>query len=397
MISTRLLARRVPSRPLNGVSRALILPVPKANRSVLSKRLLVGLIFSLITFWSFQTESRADLVYPEEEDLATQCAVLMDLISWQQGKVIDLDHFESLGPDADFPEPAANLKRLEDEILSLEPEEILKTISGNSGAGCNVYVIDRGHLHRDMKSKLVFNEQQISDFGQQPKNSHANEVLSLIIGKDGLAKDARIYYFGTCNAIGPSMALLKTAYIAKAPGVVTCSVAVHTASDYRTRRIEPVLRLISSIAIALITAKGIPVIVASNNEGSSMCPKFSLPVSCERVWAVGNVGRTESGPWAVHPFSDRGDWIKFYAPGTHVQVQTYDKDEDGYVSGIMKGSGTSYSTAELAGTIALLLTAYPWMRKADVEIALDHISIVETDIDGRSYRRVPTEKIREIK
>jgi hypothetical protein len=60
--------------------------------------------------------------------------------------------------------------------------------------------------------------------GSPPNRSHGNEVLLVIIGKDGLSKDAPIYYYGIADVLEILLALLKTAYEEEAPGVVACSV-----------------------------------------------------------------------------------------------------------------------------------------------------------------------------
>lgn len=399
MNTTRVATRTVQPRPLARVSRIPRLPTSDCRNKSFSRKIGFGLL-GLVTFAFLQSGShlvevdvREDLDGSGDDILFEKCLNRLLRLYKKEDQKYDFDHFRSTGGDDDFPEPQPNIQRLQDEILSIEPKEILRRISSNQGEDCNVFVIDAGKLDWDMRKKCVYYEQDIG-FGETPRTCHGNEVVSVIVGVQGIADDVKLHYYGISNGLGIPVSLLKIAYAAEAPAVVTCSVTIDTSRESRLRLIAPLLRLLSNLAIAIITSKGIPVIAASNNENSTAFPLSSIPLSCERVWPIGNVALSDDGRWEVHRISNRGDWVKYFAPGTDVLVQTR-KYYDGYAYPEYRPeTGTSYSAPAVASVVALLITAYPWMTKADIEIALDRISVVETDRDGRSYKRIPTEALK---
>lgn len=287
-------------------------------------------------------------------------------------------------------EPLANSERLQDEILSKEPNDILVEISGNNGEGCKIYVIDQGHLSNELKDRCIYYD-LFRVASSSPFDSHGNKVVSILAGEEGLAKTAHIHYYGIMNEhICLPFAFLKVAYDAEAPGVVTCSLAAVMSSHDHLARAEPLYRLLMNISIAIITAKGIPVIVCAANGGTDVFPASSLPTSCKRVWAIGNLENDEWGEWQVQEDSNRGGWVKYYAPGTNIPVQKYYPLIGLTDSG--PATGTSFSTPAVAAIIARLQTRYPWMCKADIEATLDKISVLEQDQDHHVYRRIPLPK-----
>lgn len=287
---------------------------------------------------------------------------------------------------------ADNTARLQDEILAVEPKAVWETISKNQGEGCNIYVLDDGKLHNNLKSKCITYEEKSGEDLPQTE-SHGNAVLSVIKAEKGLAKNAKVHYYETPGAVDFTAAMARTAIMAEAPGVVTCSVLAKPQNLFS----DAFLSVITCIAISVLNAKGIPVICAAGNDGSDEAPT-ALPATCKGVWTVGNVEKISLGMltnfWGVYPTSNYGDWVNYYAPGTR-KVQIYNELEDKAPAYETK-TGTSYAAPSVAATSALLMTAYPWMRKDDLQVALNHISVDGKDPNGRIIKRIPTELIRHL-
>jgi type VII secretion-associated serine protease mycosin len=111
-------------------------------------------------------------------------------------------------------------------------------------------------------------------------------------------------------------------------------------------------------AVQYALSKGVVLIASMGNDGSSPGKKY-FPAAYPGVIAVGTVDR-KFKPWQG---SNRGDYISLSAPGVNIACA-------GTNGGYVEVSGTSPSTAIVAGVAALVKAHYPALTPDQVKQAL---------------------------
>lgn len=114
-------------------------------------------------------------------------------------------------------------------------------------------------------------------------------------------------------------------------------------------------------ATAYAASKGAVIIASAGNDYAVNGEQKYYPAAYSSVFAVGSC--TEDGT-EISYFSQRGDWVDFYAPGENVAVKT--------LSGNMKNDdGTSYSAAEVTAEVFLILKDNPGISLEEVKAELE--------------------------
>lgn len=207
--------------------------------------------------------------------------------------------------------------------------------------------------------------------GRVDCDGHGTEVAGVIAGRthqgddrvSGVAPAVRIYPVAIQGEIGQAPPALIAAAIrdaAEHSDVVNLSFAQQVDSPEIRQAVDYALR------------RGVVVVAAAANEaGTSISggtPKW-YPAAYPGVLAVTSVSADGT------PSSDaaRGSWISLAAPGE--QVTTVPRGGKGYVS----VTGTSFATAIVSGTVALLLSRFPDLTPAQVAAQLERTAVPPGD------------------
>ena len=114
-------------------------------------------------------------------------------------------------------------------------------------------------------------------------------------------------------------------------------------------------------ATAYAASKGVVIIASAGNDYAVNGEQKYYPAAYPSVFAVGSC--TEDGT-EISAFSQRGDWVDFYAPGEKITVKT--------LSGNTKiDDGTSYSAAEVTAEVFLILEDNPGISLEEVKAELE--------------------------
>jgi len=124
-------------------------------------------------------------------------------------------------------------------------------------------------------------------------------------------------------------------------------------------------------AVQYALSKGVVLVASMGNDGAGPGKKY-FPAAYPGVIAVGSVDR-KFKPWQG---SNRGDYISLSAPGVNIACA-------GTNGGYVEVSGTSPSTAIVAGVAALVKARYPALTAAQVKQALEQ-SITHPPAGGRN-------------
>ncbi len=126
--------------------------------------------------------------------------------------------------------------------------------------------------------------------------------------------------------------------------------------------------------IQVMKAAGMVVVFAAGNTGPAPATSIA-PANYPESFAVGSVG-TSTSPTLISAFSARGPsacdstiYPEVVAPG--FQIRTSDLTDDGEIlNSYSLVAGTSFSTAHVSGSMALLLNAFPGIPVSALETAL---------------------------
>ncbi len=222
---------------------------------------------------------------------------------------------------------------------------------GYTGEGMVVGVVDSGvdYNHEMLKGKIV-NGCNFSDDGN-PKddifdyNYHGTSVSALICGdymdyrRYGVAPDSKIVVAKCMNTTGQgTLTSITNAInycIEQNVDVINCSIGC----QYNSNDMENALRN--------AVAKGIPVVVASGNEGhgdvSGAIREVSYPAAYDDSICVGAMNKD----YNITDFSNSNEFVDFVAPGTQI-LTAYPNNQYALVE------GTSFAAPLISGSLILL-------------------------------------------
>ena len=122
-------------------------------------------------------------------------------------------------------------------------------------------------------------------------------------------------------------------------------------------------------AVAYAESKGALVVASAGNDYRENPGQKYYPAGYDTVVAVGAL---EKGNKEIAPYSQRGAWVDFYAPGTEVTIRT--------LSGNTRtDSGTSYGCAYVCAKAALYLRDNP---RAGAEQVRQHLQQIAVSLPG---------------
>lgn len=185
---------------------------------------------------------------------------------------------------------------------------------------------------------------------------HGTAIASIIAGSDaagimGLCPEVNlvplVYYGkGNDNGIVKGDCALLARIIVDAVDIYGCRI-INISSGARVDSAE--LR----IAVAWAEKKGALIISSAGNDGNDT---YYYPSAYENVMCVGSANESHSGH---ADFSNCHESVDLLAPGEKLQAATIKGNR-------FLASGTSFSTAYIAGVAAKLLTEYPYLSTAQV-------------------------------
>jgi serine protease AprX len=281
--------------------------------------------------------------------------------------------------------------------------------AGLSGAGVTVAVIDTGIADvPDLSGRIVpvVNETGLvapcinfsGEAGCQDSYGHGTFVAGVIAASGtgtkgqykGVAPQARLVSVklsGRDGAADVSALLAAIQWVVSYRStygirVLNLSVGTDSAQSYR---IDPL-----NYAVEQAWAAGITVVVAASNRGPNLA---TITKPADDPWVVtvgamddnGTVGETDD---AIPDFSARGPTLgdalpkpDLVAPGAHiVSLRSPGSAIDGLFphpigKGYRRGSGTSFATPGVVGSVALMLQAHPDWSPDRIKYALTHTTV----------------------
>jgi len=239
--------------------------------------------------------------------------------------------------------PPVNLDRIDSRKYVLD-----KTyrFPSSGGKGVDVYIVDTGinTSHKEFGGRAVFGGSFCAGCPLADDQGHGTAVASVVGGKRfGVAKKVKLIAVKVLNSQGSGrydeiivgLAFVFREYILKGKRNTVINMSLGGP------RFEGL-----NIMVKFLTSKGIHVVVAAGNEGSDACgvSPASSPTAI-------TVGATELTSDKMADFSNFGKCVDILAPGRDIQVASFLG-----VKSSTKLSGTSFSSPEVAGAVALLIS-----------------------------------------
>ncbi|MDH3294404.1 MAG: S8 family serine peptidase [Acidimicrobiia bacterium] len=277
---------------------------------------------------------------------------------------------------------------------------------GFAGQGIDVALIDTGVAPvagLDAPGKVLYgpdlsNEGELQNLATLDTYGHGTHIAGIIAGKDGttdgfkgMAPDARIVSVKVAGATGET-------HIAQVIAAIDWVVEHKTRDGLNIRvlnlslgrdGVDSSLNDPLSAAVERAWDAGIVVVVAAGNRNNDSNGLDSPAVSPYVIATGGLDGRAVRD--GVATWSSGGDGLRdpdLVAPGAsivslRVPGSALDQAYPGAVvdNRFMRGSGTSQSAAVMSGSIALLLSAAPWLTPDQVKYVLTNNA---NDVERRS-------------
>jgi hypothetical protein len=232
-------------------------------------------------------------------------------------------------------------------------------VSGGTGAGVTVYVVDTGILaqHADFGGRVAAGFNSVSDNGGTTDcNGHGTHVAGIIAGSNyGVAKSATLVPVRVldCNGSGSTSTLLagidwvlQDHAQSPGPAVVNMSLGGDASSAL-------------DAAVDRLIAAGLTTVVAAGNDNKDACT--TSPARVRGALTVG--ASTETDQRAS--FSNYGLCVDVFAPGTRILSDWYSSPTATSVA-----NGTSEASPFVAGVAALCLEMYPTASPSAVSQAV---------------------------
>lgn len=234
-----------------------------------------------------------------------------------------------------------------------------KNISGRTGAGVRIAVLDTGVFaaHPDLVGKAItFKDFVNSNTEPYDDNGHGTHVIGTILA---IAPDAEIIALKVCNEYGscPEYSILQALQYAKTQNISLLSMSLGRFDLYCS----------NPVTVAIDSLTGVIPVVSAGNSGNTYY-SIGSPACMDRTIAIGAVDDSNN----LATFSSVGPTFTnlkkpdFVASGVNIDAPS---KNGGYIS----MSGTSMAAPHITGLIALMLQGSD-LSQAEVEGILKKVA-----------------------
>jgi type VII secretion-associated serine protease mycosin len=237
------------------------------------------------------------------------------------------------------------------------------------GAGVKVAVIDSGVSvdHPSLRGKVLPGIDYV-DTGKGPgqcdENGHGTLIAGIIAGRETVSGGFRFYGVAPAATIVPVRVLRDQQRSFESDLSGRIATAIRWAVDVGGAGVinlslttEPTADLAAAIQHAI--AKGVVVVAAAGNEGTSEQPgQLTYPAAYPGVIGVAGVDQQDQHVSS----STSGDYVDVAAPG--VRIAGPSPEGGGFL--FSADGGTSFATAYVSGVAALVRAYYPKLRPDQV-------------------------------